>query len=232
MSPLPRAGAAAAIVVAAGRGSRAGLAQPKQFLRVGGRSLLEHAIARLAAHPAIGEIVAVVPAGRVASLGGLRRRHRGVIAVVAGGARRQDSVRNGLAALSHIKRGIVLVHDAARPILPREVIDAVLAGAARHGSAVPAVAPPDTVKEIVAGGRVVRTLPRDRIRLAQTPQAFRIGWLRKALALAKARAIEATDDAALVSAAGYTVRVVAGSALNFKVTTPEDVARLRTLLRH
>ncbi len=78
---------------------------------------------------------------------------------------------------------------------------------------------------------MARTLPRERIRLAQTPQAFRIGWLRRALARAGARGVEGTDDASLVAAAGYRVRVVAGSPLNFKVTTPEDVAWLRALLR-
>ena len=218
---------AAAIVVAAGSGSRSGLRIPKQFLRVAGRTLLEHSVARLAAHPEIERIVAVVPRARVASV---RKQIPGLAAVVAGGALRQDSVLNGLRALSGMSAGVVLVHDAARPLVSREVMDAVIASARRHGSGIPAVAPPDTVKEVGRGGVISRTLPRQNLRLVQTPQAFRIGWLREAFRRAERLRLRGTDDAALVEAAGYPVRVVKGSTLNFKVTTPEDVARIRVLL--
>jgi 2-C-methyl-D-erythritol 4-phosphate cytidylyltransferase/2-C-methyl-D-erythritol 2,4-cyclodiphosphate synthase len=217
-------------VVAAGEGKRAGVRLPKQFLKVGGRSLLEHSLHRLAAHPFIEEIVAVVPAARVRGLAGLRRAVPSLSAIVAGGARRQDSVRRGLEALSHRRTGIVLVHDAARPAVPREVIDAVVASARRNGSGVPALTPPDTVKEVTRRGRVVRTLRRAGLRLAQTPQAFRIRWLREAFSLAAEQGLEETDDAALVEAAGFPVRVVEGSPLNFKVTTAEDVERIRVIL--
>lgn len=224
--PRPGSGAAA-IVVAAGSGSRSGLRIPKQFLKVGGRTLLEHAVARLAAHPLVDRIVAVVPRTRVATV---RRLLPGVEAVVPGGARRQDSVRRGLKALESMRSGIVLVHDAARPLVPASVVDAVIASARRHGSGVPGLLPPDTVKEVGRAGRVRRTLPRQRLRLVQTPQAFRIGWLREAFRAAGGRGSAVTDDASLVEAAGYPVRLVEGSPLAFKVTTREDVARVRHLL--
>jgi 2-C-methyl-D-erythritol 4-phosphate cytidylyltransferase len=214
-------------VVAAGSGSRSGLKIPKQFLRVAGRSLLEHAVERLAAHPLVGPIVVVVPGARVEEV---RRRIRGLHAVVAGGALRQESVRRGLAALGE-EKGIVLVHDAARPLVPGEVIRSVIESARRHGSGVPALAPADTVKEVGPSGRILRTLRRERLRLVQTPQAFRIAWLRRAFEVAGRGGLRATDDASMVEAAGYTVRVVEGSPMSFKVTSPEDVARIRALLK-
>jgi 2-C-methyl-D-erythritol 4-phosphate cytidylyltransferase len=203
---------------------------PKQFLRIGRRTILEHAISRLAAHPRVDALVVVVPPANVASLGSLARRHPKVRAVVAGGARRQDSVARGLEAIPSSSEAIVLVHDAARPLVPRKVISDVIRGARIEGAAVPGIPPTDTVKEVGASGRVRRTVPRGSLRMIQTPQAFRIEWLRQAMRGPAVRR-ERTDDASLVEAVGRPVLVVEGSPLNFKVTTPDDVERARSLLR-
>jgi len=176
-------------------------------------------------------LVVVVPAARVREVEALRRRHPKIAAVVVGGARRQDSVALGLASAPAKGSRIVLIHDAARPMVPSAVISAVIREAHRSGAAVPGVAPVDTVKLIGSDGRVARTLPRSRVRLIQTPQGFRSSWLRKAVRRAQALGSEATDEASLVEAAGLPVRVVDGDEANLKVTTGEDMARLRSVLR-
>jgi len=217
------------VVLAAGAGKRAGTRIPKQFVQLPGGTLLDHALLRIASHPRVASVVVVVPPGRVRSLSGLPGKHPKVSAVVAGGARRQDSVRKGVEALKAGPRDIVLIHDAARPLVPSHVIDAVIDAASAHGAAVPGIEPADTVKEIAASGVVRRTVPRERLRLVQTPQGFRMGWLADAVARARGRKLW-TDEASILEAAGRRVRVVEGSPMSFKVTTLGDVARLRALL--
>jgi 2-C-methyl-D-erythritol 4-phosphate cytidylyltransferase len=199
------------IVVAAGGGTRFGSA--KQFAPVGGALVVEHAIATAAA--ATDGVVVVVPAD--ASW----RPEPPVVAVV-GGATRSDSVRAGLAAVPD-DAGIVLVHDAARPLASRDlyraVADAVRAGA---DAAIPVLPIVDTVKR-VDGERIVETVPRDDLVLVQTPQAFRAERLRAAHA---SGGIE-TDDAALVEAAGGTVVAVAGERSNIKLTVAADLDVVR-----
>jgi 2-C-methyl-D-erythritol 4-phosphate cytidylyltransferase len=126
---------------------------------------------------------------------------------------------------------ILLVHDAARPLAPADVTSAVIRSARRHGAAAPGVLPSDTVKQVTRSGRVIRTLPRDDLRLIQTPQGFRADLLRRASAAARARRIRVTDDSSMVEAAGYTVRIVSGDPEGFKVTTSHDLGRLRESLR-
>jgi len=220
-----------AIVAAAGNGTRVGGAVPKQFLRFGGRTLLDHAVSRLARHPDVDAVVAVVPLARLRSASRLMARHPRLVAVVAGGPRRQDSVERGLEAIPGGREAIVLVHDAARPLVSGRVVSAVVRAARRDGAAVPGLSPADTVKVISAAGRVERTLDRASLRLIQTPQGFRAEWLRRAYAVARRRRIDATDDASLVEAAGMPVTVVDGDPRTFKVTTRADVARLRALMR-
>lgn len=204
----------AAIVVAGGRGERFGA--PKQFLSVGTERLVDLAVG--AASAVCDLVVVVLPEGRTwdgAVVG----------AVVVGGASRSESVRAGLGAVpADIE--IVAVHDAARPLASPElfelVIDSVRAGA---DAAVPALSITDTVKRVV-GDRAVETLDRDGLVTVQTPQAFRVEVLRAA----HRESAEATDDAALVEAAGGTVVVVAGDPRNIKVTTVADVALVETLM--
>jgi 2-C-methyl-D-erythritol 4-phosphate cytidylyltransferase len=153
----------------------------------------------------------------------------GRVVLVAGGEERQDSVRRGLEALGDAD--VVLVHDAARPLVPRRVIDAVIDATLRSGAAVPVVPVADTVKRVESDGAVGETLPRDDLRLAQTPQGFRTGLLRAAYARAEREGFRGTDDASVVERAGGRVVVVPGSPRNLKITTPEDLRLAEALLR-
>jgi 2-C-methyl-D-erythritol 4-phosphate cytidylyltransferase len=200
------------VVVAAGSGTRYGGA--KQYELLGGRRLVDHAVASLRA--ACDGVVLVVPPDDVAAA---QRADEPADVVVAGGAVRSASVRNGLGAVP-AEAAIVVVHDAARPLAPASlfsaVIDAVRAGA---DAAVPGLPVTDTIKQ-VDGDRVVATLARERLVLVQTPQAFDAGALRAA----HAGGAEATDDAALVEAAGGRVVVVPGDPANTKITRRADLA--------
>ena len=201
--------------MAAGRGDRFGAA--KQFAEVGGERLVDRAVD--ACRAVCDEVVVVLPAG-------MEWSGSPVDAVVPGGAARSDSVRAGLGALRRDAE-IVIVHDAARPLASRALFDAVI-DAVRAGAdaAVPGVAVADTLKR-VDGARVVETVDRDGLVAVQTPQAFRA----EALRAAHAGGGDATDDAALVEAAGGTVVVVPGEVTNFKVTEPADLERAAALLR-
>jgi 2-C-methyl-D-erythritol 4-phosphate cytidylyltransferase len=202
------------IVVAAGSGSRFGGDVPKQYLTVGQQRVLDLSLANARVHA--DGIVLVVAADRVDD------DEPDADRVVAGGATRSESVRNGLAAIP-ADADIILVHDAARPsatpALFASVIDAVRAGA---DAAIPGVAVTDTIKR-VDGDLVVETLVRDELVAVQTPQGFAADALRRA----HARGGEGTDDAALVEAVGGKVVVVPGDAANRKVTVARDLDELR-----
>ena len=202
------------IVVAGGTGSRFGV--PKQFEIVAGARLVDRAVAAVAA--ACDEVVVVLPAG-VAWDG------RPVAATVPGGSTRSASVRAGLDAVAS-SAAVVVVHDAARPLAPPALFEAVI-GAVRAGAdaAVPGLPIPDTVKR-VHDDHVVETIARDGLRAVQTPQAFRSDALRAAHTAGG----EATDDAALVEAAGGRVVVVPGDPRNLKITTPDDLTLAAALL--
>jgi 2-C-methyl-D-erythritol 4-phosphate cytidylyltransferase len=217
----------AALIVAAGRGSRMGGSRPKAFLTLGGRPILAHAVTAFLSHPEVTRVVASV-SDLEAAAKALGREARRVV-LVQGGDLRQDSVRQGLRAIG--REEIVLVHDAARPLVPRGVIDAVLDGARRDGAAIPALLIPDTVKRVAADGSVAATLVRDDLRLAQTPQGFRADLLRAAYARAEEEGFVGTDDASIVEHAGGRVMVVEGSPENFKITLPADLDRAEALLR-
>ena len=214
------------IIVAAGRGARMSATVPKQLLDLGGTTVMRRAIAAFDAHPRVDRIVVVLPAELVpgaASIIGVTARPCGI---AAGGERRQDSVRLGLAALEH-DVDLVLVHDAARPFVSAGLIDRVIDRARDTGAAVPAVPARDTVKHVDPAARVVRaTLRRGDIWLAQTPQGFRREVLSEAVALG-ADSAEATDEAMLAERAGHTVAIVEGDPENVKITTPEDLAAAR-----
>jgi len=217
----------AAIIAAGGRGVRFGADRPKQFLDIGGRSILELSVAALAASDRIQEIVVALPKDHFdAGAKALRQAIGRPISVVAGGVRRQDSVANAFAKASKAV-DIVLIHDAARPFVTRDVIDRAINGAERHGAAIAAIAARDTVKQAgdasADGARLIRaTIPRDSVFLAQTPQAFRRDILSRALA--EGKDVDATDEAMLVERLGMPVHVVEGDVRNVKITTPEDLA--------
>jgi len=220
------------ILAGAGAGARMGGAGPKLLLDLVGTTMLERAAAPFLSHPGVTEIVAVVPESLI---GGARDalarapRERVVGArAVAGGATRRESVRLGLEALGP-QADYVAVHDVARPLASVELVARVLAAAEKHGAAIPALPIRDTVKE-VDGGRVLRSVSRDRLMGAQTPQIFSRAILARAHA-ENPTTVEATDDASLVEALGLPVAVVAGEAANFKITEPTDLIVARALIR-
>jgi 2-C-methyl-D-erythritol 4-phosphate cytidylyltransferase/2-C-methyl-D-erythritol 2,4-cyclodiphosphate synthase len=220
----------AAIIAAGGRGARLGADRPKQFLDIGGRSILELSVAALAASDRFQEIVVALPEDHVDSEGkSLRTAVGRRLSVVVGGKRRQDSVANAFAKTSK-EADIILIHDAARPFVTREVIDRAIDGAHRHGAAIAATGVRDTVKQAgdsaVDGSRLIRaTIPRDSIFLAQTPQAFRRDILARALD--EGKEVDATDEAMLVERLGVPVHVVEGDTRNVKITTAADLDRAR-----
>jgi len=215
-----------AIIVAAGRGDRMGTPVPKQLLDIGGRTVLQHSVAAFDRHPAVSELVVVLPSEFLADGRGLVGPTTHTCAVVAGGARRQDSVVNGVSALSSAV-DVVLVHDAARPFADAALIDRVLAGVADTGAAVPAVRVRDTVKRADPDtARVAETISRDHLWLAQTPQGFRRTVLDAAIALG-ATGVVATDEAMLAEQAGHPVAIVDGADDNMKLTTRADLAAAR-----
>jgi 2-C-methyl-D-erythritol 4-phosphate cytidylyltransferase/2-C-methyl-D-erythritol 2,4-cyclodiphosphate synthase len=211
------------IIAAGGRGLRLGGTIPKQLIAVDGRPVLERSVAAFLAHPEVDEIVVALPADIAADPPSYLTDTAKILRVVAGGARRQDSVFNAFQKISALA-DVVLVHDAARPFASADLISRTIAAAAESGAALAAVPARDTVKRSTGRPRfVAETLPRDTIFLAQTPQAFRREILRDALALGET-GVDATDEAALAEGAGYPVRIVDGEANNIKLTTPEDLS--------
>lgn len=219
----------AAVVVAAGRGTRAGGDRPKQFRAVGGEAVLRRALVALARHPQVGRVQPVIHAED-------ESRYREVVGrlplpdPVFGGATRQASVLAGLEALAPHRPGIVLVHDAARPFVSPALIARAISAAQASGAAVPVLPVSDTVKRVDPAGRIEETLDRRVLRLVQTPQAFVFAPLLAAhrRAAAEARA-DFTDDAALAEWAGMTVSTFEGEADNIKITGAEDFARAEAL---
>ena len=202
------------IVVAAGSGSRLGRREPKALVPIAGKPLLVWTLQAMATDR-FRRIVVVAPPDRVDEFSGLvGARAR----VVAGGATRSTSVRCGFQALAAADGDIVAVHDAARPLVTADEVEAVLRAAAETGAAIAAMPVVDTIKR-VAAGRVVETLDRSQLYGAATPQAFRADVLRRALSSGR----EATDEAMLCEELGLPVAVVPVSRFAFKITTPEDL---------
>jgi 2-C-methyl-D-erythritol 4-phosphate cytidylyltransferase/2-C-methyl-D-erythritol 2,4-cyclodiphosphate synthase len=206
----------AAILVAAGTGSRFGGGVPKQFLPLGGKPVIRWAAEALLPH-----VTWLQPVGEAGAIGAALEG-LGHLPVVAGGAQRQDSVRAGLEALAGLAPDVVLVHDAARPFVPDFVTVGVLAAVGAHEGAIPAVPVTDTLKRAEAGV-ITATVSREKLFRAQTPQGFRFATL---LALHRAASPGATDDSALLEAAGLAVAISPGAAQNIKITHPEDLQLL------
>ena len=233
--PAPAAGTApppaVAIVVAAGAGVRMGAELPKALMEVAGRPMVAWSVAALAASERVGAIVVVAPPDHVEeterALDGMAARVR----VTAGGESRAESVRAGLAAAPGEPEQ-VLVHDAARPLLHPELVNAVLEGLDGADGAVAAAPVADTLKRADASMIVGGTVNRADLWAAQTPQAFWTASLRRAVDAASAAGLlaRATDCATLVEQAGGTVRLVPSLAPNLKVTTPADLAVAEALL--
>ena len=222
-----------AVVVAAGRSERMG-GRDKLAAELAGRPLLAWSLAAIAASPLVERIALVRPA-ELAGEPRARWLPDKVVAVVPGGARRQDSVAAGIRALDtgatdapHAR--VLLVHDGARPLVTTSLVDAVTEAAARHGAAIPVLPVAETLKR-TDGDRVVGTVDRAGVAAAQTPQGVRWDVLRGTLARLEAADREFTDEAALLEAAGIAVHAVPGEAANIKVTRPDDLAIAESRLR-
>ncbi|MBL9126460.1 MAG: 2-C-methyl-D-erythritol 4-phosphate cytidylyltransferase [Verrucomicrobiales bacterium] len=220
-----------AVIVAAGLGKRFGPDADKLFLEVAGRPVVGHTWSRFDRTPVVDEVVVVVRAGMepafrdIAATLGLGKPWR----LVVGGSERQDSVRNGVDAVASGAE-VVAIQDGARPCTPVEVIEAVVAAARETGAAVAAQRVTDTIKESGDGRTIDRTVDRSRLWAVQTPQAFRVEVIRRALDEVRTRGLLVTDDTAACECIGQAVRLVESRLPNPKVTYPGDLPYLRVLL--
>jgi 2-C-methyl-D-erythritol 4-phosphate cytidylyltransferase len=222
----------AAIIVAAGRGERMGANYDKAFLSIGPRPMVAYSMMAFEACPDIQQIILVVrrerldAAKNMAQMFGISKLRQ----IVVGGSHRQDSVRNGLAALSSETR-IVSIHDAARPLVTAALISETVKSAQKYGSGVAGRHVVDTVKLVEKGTTVSKTVDRSKLWTVQTPQTFRIDLLTRAYAKLAETEQVVTDDAAALELIGEPVRLVEWAPLNLKVTVAEDLTIASTLLR-
>ena len=227
-----RAPHAAAAVVAAGRGRRMQAAGRKQYLQLAGVPILRRTLEAFAACALIRHIYLVIPRDDFAYC----RREilppaaKTPITLVAGGAERQHSVANAIAACDAAVE-ILVVHDGVRPFVTAGQIAACIGGASETGACILALPAVETVKQVDTSGRIQKTLPRDTLWLAQTPQAFRLALIRQAHRQVAGEKPAGTDDAMLVERLGVSVKVIPGSRYNLKITTREDLLLAEALLQ-
>jgi len=215
------------LIVAAGRGSRFGGPLPKQYCLLAGQPVLRHTVIAFLRHPDVASVrIAIHPDDRALydqAVGDL-----GLPAPVAGGALRQDSVRNLISALDAKPEELVLIHDGARPLVSAAIIDATIAALADADGAIAALPVRDTVKRAIGTG-IAETIDRTYLWRAQTPQGFRYGAIRDAHQ--RSAGLDLSDDAAVAERAGYAVELVMGDEDNFKITTAEDLTRAERLVQ-
>jgi 2-C-methyl-D-erythritol 4-phosphate cytidylyltransferase len=222
-----------AIIVAGGKGIRMGTAVRKQYMLLAGNPIVCHTLEVFDACPCIDEIFLVVPPDDlntcrdkwISSLTLHKRIH-----IVAGGNERQDSVYLGIQAVSGQQCEIVVIHDAVRPFVSSRIIDACVGEAQVSGACIVGMPAMETAK-LVKSGQIESTLDRNAIWMAQTPQAFELGLIRTAHEKARLERFVGTDDAMLVERLGRKIRIIPGSRLNMKITTPEDLALAEGILR-
>lgn len=217
-----------AVIVAAGSGLRFG--ERKQFKNLKDKPLYQYSLEQYLENDLVSEISLVVPSDIVEKvllhISSLNKNIR----VVAGGELRQDSVLNGVNALGE-ECELVSVHDAARPFLSNKIINDTIETCAKFDGAVAAIPASDTIKEVVIGSHCIkRTIPRDTVWLAQTPQVFRRDKLLQALAYAKTNGIVVTDESTLLESLDFSVAVVESDISNFKITTPSDWINAETVI--
>jgi 2-C-methyl-D-erythritol 4-phosphate cytidylyltransferase len=220
-----------AVIVAAGKGTRMGPGVDKLFLEVAGRPVVAHTWQRFNDAACIDEIILVVRDGMQSAFAELAQQfrlakpHRFVV----GGAERQDSVWNGLEALSPQSK-IVAIQDGARPCTTEELIAATIKAAQETGAAVAAQPVTDTIKETADGKTIARNVDRSKLWAVQTPQTFRVSVIRRALSEVRTRKLQVTDDTTACELIGQPVRLVASAAPNPKVTLPADLPYVGLLL--
>lgn len=223
-----------AVIVAGGQGRRMKSTRRKQYLVLGGTPVLVRTLAVFNASDLVDRIVLVVPGqDRTFCMENLvpGAELKKPIDVVSGGQSRQASVFNGLRTIGGDDEGLVVIHDAVRPFLKKKHLESCIRGAAETGACILGLRAFDTVKKVDSGGCIAATVDRDAIWLAQTPQVFRYRLIMEAHTLARRKGIAGTDDAALLEMAGHAVRVLPGSRLNIKITTPEDLALATAILK-
>lgn len=221
-----------AILAAAGRGARFGSTVPKQMLPLGGRTILQRSFDILDGCDQINEIVVALPQDLARTPPPYLISSHKPVRIVAGGLRRQDSVASAFAQVSK-SAGVIVIHDAARPFATADLFARVIEAAAKGGAAIAAVQAHDTVKEATSAPGltiVARTIARESIYLAQTPQAFSRAVLEDALERGRDVLTAATDEASLAEEAGHSVRLVDGESTNIKITTEQDFSVSKALL--
>jgi 2-C-methyl-D-erythritol 4-phosphate cytidylyltransferase len=228
------------IIPAAGLGTRMAPASSargkksapsKQFTELGGTPILIHTLRKFAASSEVSEIYVALRKDEIAKFRTrLEKEGKDIlekaINLVEGGEHRQQSVANAIAAVAAAPDDIVLVHDAVRPFVAKEIIQEVIQAAQKYGAAIAGLPAMDTVKQVertAEGAVITSTLPRERVVMAQTPQGFRYSVLKKAFDEATADGFTGTDEASLVERSGHRVAVVMGSPRNIKITTPADL---------
>lgn len=225
MTGRERLSMASAVIVAAGRGKRMRTPVAKQFLEISGKPVLARTLEVFACHPRISRIQLVVSPDDMEFCETWILREFGKhtdIRMTAGGTRRQDSVYRGLLALGETNE-TVLVHDGVRPFVTPGLISDCIDGAAETGACIAAIPASDTLKQVDSDNMITETLARDRIWLAQTPQAFSYSLIKNAFDKAAAEGFSGTDEASIVERTGRAVRIVEGSRLNIKITAPGDL---------
>lgn len=215
---------AAAIIAAAGWGKRFSVGKRKQFQPLGGKPVIVYSIERFEESPSVGEIILVVSED---SIGHCREeivkkfQFKKIKEVIPGGEERQHSVKRGFSSISN-KTDIVIVHDGVRPFVTVDMIEESIKEALKSGGAIVATPVKDTVKES-SEGYIQRTLPRESLWLAQTPQAFRYDVLKRAYKMSEEDEFLGTDESSLVERLGIRVKLIRGSQINIKITTEEDL---------
>jgi 2-C-methyl-D-erythritol 4-phosphate cytidylyltransferase len=220
-----------AIIVAAGSGTRFGGDKPKQFLEIGGKPILIHTLEKFENCPLIHEIILVISADQMVNYREIAMKYhlRKVSKIVFGGKTRAESVSKGFSLIDSQTAEIVIVHDGARPFVAIDEITETIKKAQETGAACLVAPVSDTIKE-VAGGRIVNTIDRSKLRRALTPQAFHYELLRNAYYCADlSEAV--TDECMLLEKLGFRIAVVEGSAKNIKITTREDLGIAENLLK-
>lgn len=223
------------VIVAAGTGKRMQNDVPKPYLTVCGKPVLLHTLERFWPVNEIERIIVVVSREYKARCAKILRDHNPSnyvpVSIVIGGSERQDSVRNGLNALDS-NCEIVVIHDAARPLITTEAIENGIRVAAQNGGAIVAEPASDTIKRINTDSTISETVPREDLWLAQTPQTFQVTLIKAAHAWASEHGIRGTDDSSLVEKMGRPVSVIRSQALNLKITTPSDLRIAECLLKN
>lgn len=219
------------VIVAAGKSERMGPNVDKAFLSIGAKPVLAYSLAAFQKCPDVDGVVLVVRKDRVAGARVLCEVYgfEKVKEIVAGGAKRQISVMNGLERVPEEAR-VIVVHDGARPCVTLELLSETIKSAKRYGSGVAAVKVTDTIKLVERGTLVSKTLDRDKLWAVQTPQAFRREPLYKAFELVKKKGLTVTDEASAVELLSEEVRLVPSPATNVKITTPDDLALATAIL--